>query len=119
MVDPVSPAVPAVARRPPRVPAYRRVQAPEPMFDIPATRAALRSAADACRVLCGTADGAVELRGSDWSVAEVAAHVAVATEVYIGYARGETDPFVDVSDIAGGSLATTSAQRLAEEPERD
>src|SRR5262249_23357901 len=67
----------------------------------------------------GAPDGSVALPGSDWNVAEVAAHVAVALEKYTGYAEGETEAFVDVSDIAGGSLAATSAQRLAAEPQRD
>jgi len=45
--------------------------------------------------------------------------ITVATEVYTHYADGETEAFVDVSDIAGGSLARTSAERLRDEPERD
>jgi uncharacterized protein (TIGR03083 family) len=89
--------------------------------DIVAARSAVEAAAGACSALfaAGAGSGAVALPGSEWSVAEVAAHVAVATEVYTEYARGRTEAFVDVDDIAGGSLAESSAQRLAEEPERD
>ena len=96
------------------------MEGPEYTADFATTRAAVRAAADACGALFASApDGGVALPGSDWNVGEVAVHVAVATEAYIDYARGKTEAFVDVSDIAGGSLATTSAQRLAEEPERD
>jgi len=57
--------------------------------------------------------------GSDWTVGDVAAHLALGTEAYLGYATGDTDPFVDVSDVAGGSLTRTSQARLDAEPERD
>jgi hypothetical protein len=88
------------------------------LLDLPATRSSVR-AADACvQLFDGIPDGSVALPGSDWNVADVAAHLAVGVEHCVGYARGETDPFVDVSDIAGGSLARTSAQRLADEPDR-
>ena len=37
----------------------------------------------------------------------------------MGYSRGGTEPWVDVSDIAGGSLARSNAGRLDLEPVRE
>lgn len=78
-----------------------------------------RVAEELCSLIASAPNAAVTVPGSDWNVAEVAAHVAVGTEAYVGYVSGVTEPFVDVSDIAGGSLARTSAARLQAEPERD
>ena len=50
---------------------------------------------------------------------DAAAHVALGTEAYVGYAHGTTEPWVDVSDIAGGSLARSNAERLGVEPDRE
>ena len=50
---------------------------------------------------------------------DAAAHVALGTEAYVGYSRGGTEPWVDVSDIAGGSLARSNAERLDLEPLRE
>jgi uncharacterized protein (TIGR03083 family) len=52
-------------------------------------------------------------------VRDLAAHIVLGTEVYREYAAGRTEPFVDLSDWAGGSLARTSAQRLVEEQEQN
>jgi uncharacterized protein (TIGR03083 family) len=120
MVDPVPPQTLQSLGDRPVCQRNRRLSAPEPILDFATTRTAVRAAADACiGLFAAELDGGVAVRGSDWSVAEVAAHVAVASEVYTEYAGGRKEAFVDISDIAGGSLATTSAQRLAEEPERD
>ena len=43
----------------------------------------------------------------------------IGAEAYLGYARGLAEPFFDVSDVAGGSLARSSDARLQAEPERD
>ena len=37
----------------------------------------------------------------------------------VSYANGATEPFADVSDVAGGSLARSSAAKLAADPEGD
>jgi uncharacterized protein (TIGR03083 family) len=98
------------------------VDGPAAAIDITATRAAVRRAAGEFGALLGHASDADvhrAVRDSDWDLGDVAAHVAVATEVYTNYAHGETEAFVDVSDIAGGSLARTSAARLRAEPERE
>ena len=85
-----------------------------------AVRAALaRVTDDLCTLVASADDAATAVPGSEWNVGEVIAHVAVGTEAYVGYLSGATEPFVDVSDIASGSLARTSAARLEAEPERD
>jgi uncharacterized protein (TIGR03083 family) len=88
--------------------------------EMAAVRAALARVAEELSSLVASASSAgATVPGSDWNVGEVAAHVAVGTEAYVGYLSGATEPFVDVSDIAGGSLARTSAARLQAESERD
>ena len=88
--------------------------------DLSGVHAAARAAANRCASLIAQApDAAARLPHSEWTVRDLAAHLAVGAEIYVEYANGRTDPFVDVSDIAGGSLARTTAQRLAEEPEQD
>ena len=85
-----------------------------------AVRAALtRVGDDLCTLVAPADDAATAVPGSEWNVGEVIAHVAVGTEAYVGYLSGVTEPFVDVSDIASGSLARTSAARLEAEPDRD
>ncbi|HEX7166253.1 MAG TPA: maleylpyruvate isomerase family mycothiol-dependent enzyme [Acidimicrobiales bacterium] len=83
-------------------------------------RAAVRLASErVASVIEDVRDPSVPLPGWDWTLGDVAAHVTGASEVYAGYARGDIAPAVDVSDIAGGSLARTSAAYLAAYPERD
>ena len=59
-----------------------------------------RAAAACSALFASVADGGNTLPGSDngWKIADVAAHVAVLTEFYGDYARGRTEPLVDVSD---------------------
>jgi uncharacterized protein (TIGR03083 family) len=64
-------------------------------------------------------DATIAVPASEWTVGDVAAHVALGIEAYARYATGNNEPFVDVSDIAGGSLTRTSAARLQDEHERD
>lgn len=81
--------------------------------------AAAHHAAERCALLIEQApDASARLPRSEWSVRDLAAHIVLGTEVYREYAAGRTEPFVDVSDWAGGSLARTSAQRLVEEQEQ-
>jgi uncharacterized protein (TIGR03083 family) len=82
--------------------------------------AAAHHAAERCALLIEQApDASAQLPRSEWTVRDLAAHIALGTEVYREYAAGRTEPFVDLSDWAGGSLARTSAQRLVEEQERN
>jgi uncharacterized protein (TIGR03083 family) len=98
----------------------RRVSTGDTAVDVAAARNALgRTAEKLCAVIASAADAGASVPGSDWSVGEVAAHVALISEFYTGYALGGVEPFVDVSDVAGGSVARTSAARLDAEPERD
>jgi uncharacterized protein (TIGR03083 family) len=96
------------------------VDASLPTIDLDAARAALRRAADDFLALIASApDPDQPIPDSEWTVGDVAAHVALGSEAYLGYATGGTEAWVDVSDIAGGSLARSSADRLAAEPARD
>lgn len=91
-----------------------------PDVDLVAVRGSLTRAIDrVAELLARVRDPAANVPGMEWTVGEVVAHLALVGEAYTGYARGATEPFVDVSDVAGGSLARTSAARLAAEPERD
>jgi uncharacterized protein (TIGR03083 family) len=74
---------------------------------------------EVCALVASTPDAGVPVPGSDWTVGEVATHLAAGTEAYVRYATGGSEPFVDVSDIAGGSLTRSNAARLQAEPDRD
>jgi uncharacterized protein (TIGR03083 family) len=88
--------------------------------EIETIRAAVSTAAEDMAVLVEQInDPQVRPRGSEWSVTDIAAHVTAGAELYIGYIRGDVAPALDVSRIAEGSLASTSAAFLAAEPERD
>jgi uncharacterized protein (TIGR03083 family) len=78
-----------------------------------------RVADEVCSLVESAPDGGLAVPDSDWNVGEVAAHLAAGTEAYIRYVTGDDEPFVDVSDIAGGSLTHSNAARLQAEPERD
>jgi uncharacterized protein (TIGR03083 family) len=83
-------------------------------------RGAAKRGAERCALLIEQApDASARLPRSEWTVRDLAAHVVLGTEVYREYVAGRIEPFVDVSDWAGGSLARTSAQRLVEEQEQD
>ena len=96
------------------------VNASPPSVDLDAARTAVRRAADDfVRLVASAPDASVRIPGSEWTVGDAAAHVALGTEAYVGYAHGTTEPWVDVSDIAGGSLARSNAGRLDLEPVRE
>jgi uncharacterized protein (TIGR03083 family) len=87
--------------------------------EMTAVRAALLRVSDELGTIVASAPNPdVPVPSSDWNVSEVTAHLTVGTEAYLGYLSGVTEPFVDVSDIAHGSLARTNAARLDAEPER-
>jgi uncharacterized protein (TIGR03083 family) len=88
--------------------------------DLSCLASTLCGAAERCaRLIEEAPDAMARVPGSAWTVRDFAAHLALGTEAYAGYVTGHTEPFVDMSDIAGGSLARTSAQRLTEEREQD
>jgi uncharacterized protein (TIGR03083 family) len=78
-----------------------------------------RVADELCSLVESAPDAGAAVPGSNWNLGEVAAHVALGTEAYVRYATGDGEPFVDVSDIAGGSLTRSNAARVQAEPERD
>ena len=91
----------------------------ESAVEMTAVRAALvRVSDELCALVASTVNADVAIPGSDWNVGEVTAHLVVSTEAYVGYLAGVTEPFVDVTDIAHGSLARANAARLETEPER-
>lgn len=93
---------------------------PDTPVDIAAARTALEDAAGRFSALVASAPNpGAAVPGSDWTIAEVTVHIVLITEAYVGFALGGTEPFVDVGDIAGGSVARSSAARLDSEPERD
>ena len=59
------------------------------------------------------------MRNSEWTTAELVADVAAGVDAYARYLEGETEPWVDISDLSGGSLTASNAARLVEEIERD
>jgi len=92
----------------------------ETAVEMSAVRSALgRVATELCALLESASSPGVTIPHSEWNIGDVAVHIALGTESYVDYVSGRTEPFLDVSDIAGGTLARTSATRLCEEPERD
>ena len=62
-------------------------------------------------------DGLV--RDSEWTQSDLVADVTAGTDAYARYLEGAFEPFVDVTDLVGGSLSESNALRLEEESERD
>jgi uncharacterized protein (TIGR03083 family) len=88
--------------------------------DLEAIRSAVARAADDMAALIEQIDDpSIRHDGSEWTVADIAAHVTGGAELYVGYIRGDTPPALDVSHIADGSLARTTATFLDAYPERD
>ncbi|MBY8881778.1 SCP2 sterol-binding domain-containing protein [Actinacidiphila acidipaludis] len=67
-------------------------------------------------LLRGCADASVPIPGAEWTVAEAAAHLALANELMAGLATGRALPY---GDGTPGSLAAANAASLAAFPERD
>ena len=85
----------------------------EPAVEMSAVRSALgRVASELCALFESASSADMRIPRSEWSVGDVAVHVTRGTESYLEYVAGGTDPFLDVSDIAGGSLARTNATRV-------
>lgn len=83
-------------------------------MDLGAARSAVVDAADRFTSLVSSADPALSIRNSDWTVADMAAHVLIVARAFEGYARGEREPVLDVDDVPG-----SNARRLAESEERE
>lgn len=97
-----------------------RVHAVPVAGDLETIRAAVAHAADDMAALIEQIDDpSIRHEGSEWTVADIAAHVTAGAELYIGYIRDDTPPALDVSHIADGSLARTTAAFLDAYPERN
>ncbi|HUF85686.1 MAG TPA: maleylpyruvate isomerase family mycothiol-dependent enzyme [Acidimicrobiia bacterium] len=59
-------------------------------------------------------DPAMRLPDSDWTVADVAAHLLIVARALEGYLAGEHEPVLDVDDVPA-----SNARTLAERTERD
>ena len=67
-------------------------------------------------LLRSCADASAPIPGAEWTVAEAAAHLALANELMAGLAAGRDLPY---GDGTPGSLAAANAASLAAFPERD
>ena len=69
--------------------------------------------------LVAGADPAQPVPRSTWTVGDTVAHLATGVGAYTTYLAGDITPIIDLSDVAGGSIATSNARRLSEDAERD
>ncbi|MFJ9446598.1 maleylpyruvate isomerase family mycothiol-dependent enzyme [Kitasatospora sp. NPDC101235] len=77
---------------------------------------AVTAVGDEAVALLAGCRGDTRIPGSAWTVAEAAAHLAMANELMAALAVGEERPY---GDGTPGSLAAANAASLAERPERD
>ncbi|MFF2081784.1 maleylpyruvate isomerase family mycothiol-dependent enzyme [Kitasatospora sp. NPDC058162] len=77
---------------------------------------AVTAVGDEAAALLAGCRGDTPVPGSVWTVAEAAAHLAMANELMAALAAGEQRPY---GDGTPGSLAAANAASLAERPERD
>ncbi|WP_406096424.1 maleylpyruvate isomerase family mycothiol-dependent enzyme [Kitasatospora purpeofusca] len=77
---------------------------------------AVTEVGDAAVALLAGCRGATPVPGAEWTVAEAAAHLAMANELMADLAAGADRPY---GDGTPGSLAAANAASLAERPERD
>ncbi|GAA4884730.1 maleylpyruvate isomerase family mycothiol-dependent enzyme [Kitasatospora terrestris] len=87
-----------------------------PVVERSALFEAITAVGDAAVPLLGDRRGATPVPGATWTVAEAAAHLAMANELMAGLAAGEDRPY---GDGTPASLAAANAASLAELPERD
>ena len=69
--------------------------------------------------MVASADPARPVPRSTWTVGDTVAHLATGINAYAAYLGGDASPVIDLSDVAGGSIATSNADRLAADGERD
>ncbi|MDH6705669.1 uncharacterized protein (TIGR03083 family) [Kitasatospora sp. MAA19] len=77
---------------------------------------AVTAVGDEAVTLLAGCRGGTPIPGAEWTVAEAAAHLAMANELMAALAAGEERPY---GDGTPGSLAAANAASLAERPERD
>ncbi len=74
------------------------------------------------QLLRSAGDGAAPVKGSNWTVGEVGAHMAVALVAFTLAAQGETDvlaPYIPPTDNFAERLRAVTSNTLALEPQRD
>ncbi|RKT20236.1 uncharacterized protein (TIGR03083 family) [Streptomyces sp. 1114.5] len=76
---------------------------------------AVAAVGDEAPALLAGAHGDIPIPGAEWTVAEAAAHLAMANELMAALAAGEERPY---GDGTAGSLAAANQASLAERPER-
>lgn len=73
-------------------------------------------------LLRSAGDGAAPVKGSNWTLGEVGAHMAVALVAFTLAVRGETDvlaPYIPPTDNFGERLRAVTSNTLAMEPQRE
>ena len=73
-------------------------------------------------LLRSAGDGAAPVKGSDWTLGEVGAHMAVALVAFTLAVRGETDvlaPYIPPTDNFAERLRAVTSNTLALEPQRE
>ncbi len=78
------------------------------------TRRPLDAASRVARLLAEAHDGSRQVRGSEWTVRDVAAHLATLSDAYAAIASGEPSPYPDMTTRAARNQA-----RVAAEAEQD
>lgn len=87
---------------------------------VTALRRAIQGAgARVTALLRSAGDPARPLPRSEWTVGDAAAHLAEGVGSYVAYLSGSTEPWADLSDLPGGSVAASNARHLAEVTHRD
>ena len=56
---------------------------------------------------------------SSWTAGDTVAHLATGVGAYTTHLTGDLSPIIDLSDVAGGSIAASNARRLHADGERD
>jgi uncharacterized protein (TIGR03083 family) len=114
--DPASDPAPGPATSGPTAADPAPAPAPAPAVG-PRLAAAVGDVADRIAALLRSCDdGAVPIPGARWTVAEAAAHLAMANALMAGLAAGRDLPY---GDGTPGGLAAANAASLAAFPERD
>lgn len=84
-------------------------------FDLEGARAAIRAAAArVTRQLRAATEPSQRAHQLDWTISETAAHLVVVVRANTGYAKGSTEPVLELD-----RLAETNRARIDELPERD
>ncbi|MBD0694677.1 maleylpyruvate isomerase family mycothiol-dependent enzyme [Streptomyces sp. CBMA123] len=89
---------------------------PRPAAARTALLQAVTAVGDEAPALLAGCHGETPVPGSEWTVAEAAAHLAMANELMAALAAGEQRPY---GDGTPASLAAANAAALARRPERD